>query len=107
VGGDSPAALRRAARLGDGWISSGLSRDTIAGNIRTLRSLIAEAGRGAGGFEFIASVSPDLDWIKRLRDEGATSIFNLSTLAEIRGEVSARERLDSARRYADEIIARV
>jgi probable F420-dependent oxidoreductase len=107
VGGDSPAAMRRAALMGDGWISSGLSRDTILAGVRKLRMWLAEAGRGAEEFEFIASLRPDLDFIKQLRDEGVTAIFNLSTPDEIAGRVSAQERLDSVRRYADEIIAKV
>jgi probable F420-dependent oxidoreductase len=107
VGGDSPAAMRRAAFLGDGWISSGLSRETILEGVCKLRGLLAEAGRSPDGFEFIASVRPDLDFIKHLRDEGVTAIFNLATPEEIQGRVSAREKLDNVRRYADGIIAKV
>lgn len=107
VGGDSGAALRRAALMADGWISSGLSADTILGSAHTVRTLLAEAGRTTEGFEFIASVRPDLEFIKRLRDGGVTSIFNLATPEEIAGRVSAQEKLDNVRRYADEIIAKV
>jgi probable F420-dependent oxidoreductase len=107
VGGDSPAALRRAALMADGWISSGLSPDTILGSAQTVRTLLAEAGRPTEGFEFVASVRPDLEFIKRLRDGGMTSIFNLATPEEIAGRVSAQEKLANVRRYADEVIAKV
>ena len=107
VGGDSAPAMRRAVLLGDGWISSGLSRETIPENIARIRKMLKEAGRDAGSFEFIATVRPDLEFIKRLRDAGATSIFNLATPEEIDGRVTAQQKLDNIRRYADEIIAKV
>jgi alkanesulfonate monooxygenase SsuD/methylene tetrahydromethanopterin reductase-like flavin-dependent oxidoreductase (luciferase family) len=107
VGGDSGPALRRAALQGDGWISSGLSPETILDTAATLRTLLAEAGRTPEGFEFIASVRPNLELIRRLRDGGMTAVFNLATPEEIAGRVTAQEKLDNVRRYADEIIAKV
>jgi probable F420-dependent oxidoreductase len=107
VGGDSAAAMRRAALKGDGWISSGLSPDSIFSGADSVRTLLAEAGRTADGFDFVASVRPNLELIKRLRDGGMTSIFNLATPEEISGRVSAKDKLDNVRRYADEIIAKV
>jgi probable F420-dependent oxidoreductase len=49
VGGESPAALRRAARLGDGWYGLGHTPQTAAQVVKTLAGLRAEAGR-AGDF---------------------------------------------------------
>jgi probable F420-dependent oxidoreductase len=46
VGGSSPAALRRAALRGDGWLSQGDPRDRLPGQIARLRRLRAEAARG-------------------------------------------------------------
>ena len=45
VGGDSPAALRRAARLGDGWIASQLSPEEARHGRQRLHALAAAAGR--------------------------------------------------------------
>lgn len=45
VGGESPAALRRAARLGDGWIGLDHTPDSAAALVARLRALRAEAGR--------------------------------------------------------------
>lgn len=55
-GGDSDAALRRALRFGDGWISGGVagSLDEVAGLLRRLgerRAALAEAGDPAGAPE--------------------------------------------------------
>ncbi|MEG3627318.1 LLM class F420-dependent oxidoreductase [Streptomyces poriticola] len=45
VGGSSPAAVRRAALKGDGWLPQGDPRDRLPAQIATLRDLRAEAGR--------------------------------------------------------------
>ncbi|MGW1542507.1 LLM class F420-dependent oxidoreductase [Streptomyces sp. NPDC002309] len=44
VGGSSPAAVRRAALRGDGWLPQGDPRDRLPGQIATLRRLRARAG---------------------------------------------------------------
>jgi probable F420-dependent oxidoreductase len=45
VGGSSPGALRRAARLGDGWHASGTAHDVFRQGADTVRALWKEAGR--------------------------------------------------------------
>ena len=45
VGGESDAALRRAARLGDGWIGMGHTLESAADQIKRLRELRHECGR--------------------------------------------------------------
>ncbi|WP_327681269.1 LLM class flavin-dependent oxidoreductase [Kitasatospora sp. NBC_00458] len=45
LGGHSPAALRRAARLGDGWIGGGTGPVMFAQGAQSLRELWAEEGR--------------------------------------------------------------
>ena len=50
LGGRSPAALRRAAALGEGWIGSGVSSiEEFARDVQELRSLLGAAGRSVGG----------------------------------------------------------
>jgi probable F420-dependent oxidoreductase len=44
VGGESPAALRRAARMGDGWIGLDHTPDSVRAPVAQLRALRAEAG---------------------------------------------------------------
>lgn len=50
VGGGSDAALRRAARYGDGWIGAFASERKFARLARALRGLLAEEGRAAASF---------------------------------------------------------
>ena len=45
IGGISRAALRRAARVGDGWHPLGLSPDALAPAMATLREEAIDAGR--------------------------------------------------------------
>jgi alkanesulfonate monooxygenase SsuD/methylene tetrahydromethanopterin reductase-like flavin-dependent oxidoreductase (luciferase family) len=45
VGGTSPAAIRRAARRGDGWLSLGLRGDALADALGHLETETIAAGR--------------------------------------------------------------
>lgn len=51
VGGESDAALRRAARAGDGWIGITHTVESIAGPVEKLRRWREEAGRAERPFE--------------------------------------------------------
>ena len=51
VGGESVAALRRAARLGDGWIGMGHTFESATAQIARLRELLDANGRGLDGFQ--------------------------------------------------------
>lgn len=54
-GGESMPALRRVARLGDGWFGVKLNPDQAAAKIATLRKLMSEAGRDMSELEIIIS----------------------------------------------------
>lgn len=56
IGGESPAALRRAALHGDGWYGGSGSPEQIAGVVEHLRGLRADAGR-TGPFEISCLLS--------------------------------------------------
>ena len=53
VGGESKAALRRAARLGDGWIGMGHTFESAAPQIATLQQLLEAHDRDASTFEIV------------------------------------------------------
>ena len=75
VGGLSQAALRRAAKLGDGWFGTGQAPDEVAGYVARLRAFRAEAGRADEPLEVIVplTVPPERDLLLRLRDAGMTA----------------------------------
>ncbi|MGE0388048.1 MAG: TIGR03619 family F420-dependent LLM class oxidoreductase [Gammaproteobacteria bacterium] len=54
VGGESDAALARAARLGEGWMGMAHTPDSAVGRVTRLADLRARAGR-SGGFEITVS----------------------------------------------------
>jgi probable F420-dependent oxidoreductase len=51
-GGNTPRGLRRAARLGNGWIGSYMPHDEVAAKFQTLRGLLEEQGRDPDDFTY-------------------------------------------------------
>lgn len=77
VGGQTEAALKRAALYGDGWCGFNLTAEETAGMIKRLRELLKTNNRKAEGFEFsmapLASSTPaDL---KSYRDAGVDELY--------------------------------
>jgi probable F420-dependent oxidoreductase len=95
VGGESRAALRRAARHGDGWI--GMDHDFASGaaQIATLRELLDAEGRDPSAFQVClgASVQSAAD-IERWEEIGGTRLV----FAPWR---RSKEAIDGMRRFAD------
>ncbi len=57
VGGSSPAAMRRAATLADGWLPQGPPKDGMRSGVARIREMRAEAGRPAA-FDMGTNVEP-------------------------------------------------
>lgn len=79
VGGKSKAALRRAATLGDGWISTGEPVQETLQIISELKALRKKAGRDHLPFEAIALLpfsSLTENDIEQLQEAGITGIKN-------------------------------
>lgn len=95
IGGESKAALKRAAKHGDGWI--GMQADFERGEmlIGQLRGLLAEEGRADSSFQFCLGggvASPDD--VKRWEEIGVTRMV----FAPWR---RSREAIDGMRRFAE------
>jgi probable F420-dependent oxidoreductase len=74
-GGHSPAALRRAAGLCDGWIAAGAYREQEAwDHLANLRTALKEAGREGEDFTIYLSLNerPDPDLYRRFAEAGVT-----------------------------------
>jgi probable F420-dependent oxidoreductase len=111
IGGHADAALRRAARVGDGWMHGGGDPEDLPGLLTKLRAFREAAGTADRPFE-IHVISMDaytLDGIKRLEDQGVTDVivgFRWPYLAGPDTEpLSAK--LDNLRRYADSVVSKV
>jgi probable F420-dependent oxidoreductase len=97
VGGESRAALRRAARLGDGWIGMNHDFDTGAAQITTLRALLAEHGRDPATFQFCLGGPVDsVADVDRWAELGVTRLI-VSPWAR------SKEAIDGMRRFAAEM----
>ncbi len=75
VGGSSEIALRRAARVGGGYIGAGTAPDDVGPLLHRLNELRQEYGRDHLPFEAMIGItaSPNLTLYQRLADEGLES----------------------------------
>jgi alkanesulfonate monooxygenase SsuD/methylene tetrahydromethanopterin reductase-like flavin-dependent oxidoreductase (luciferase family) len=113
IGGHGEANLKRAARLGDGWISAGMSEDKLATTLTRLNELRDEHRRSGIPFE-VHAVTIDsftADGIKRLEDQGVTHTMGGFSAADPYSREPDTEplqaKLDALRAYADNVIAKV
>lgn len=60
IGGHSEIALRRAARVGDGWIGVLYAKDELRGYVERLRQYRDESGTADRPFEVQAAINDDL-----------------------------------------------
>lgn len=106
VGGTTPAALRRAGRLGDGWIETGEPDvESLAAKLDVIRRHRAEAGREDLPFEVTSGLGRDLDSVRRCRDAGVTRVVAGPPARSAR--LTVEEVSDWAKRFADEVISRL
>ncbi len=78
VGGHSEPAIRRAARLGDGWLTaSAHSPDDARRVAATVQDALREEGREGEPFAIYLALNalPDLDEYRRLEEAGVTDLI--------------------------------
>jgi probable F420-dependent oxidoreductase len=109
VGGFSEPALRRAARLGDGWISDIHSTDEIRELIKRLHGYRAEYGREGLPFEVYAAANDafNIDGYRRLEEAGVTQLLTLPWVFYGGSPDSIDDKIDGVRRYGEDIIAKM
>lgn len=109
VGGHTDVALRRAARVGDGWTSAMIKYDDLVEVITRLRELRAEYGRSDEPFE-IQAVCVDRfgsSGYAELADAGVTDIIVVPWIFDGHGFDSPLEaKQESLRKFADKYIHR-
>ncbi len=100
IGGDSPAAMRRAAQLGEGWIPMQQSLETLPGNLQRIQAMRAEAGQ-TGPFQVtLGAQVASVDDVHRWEDAGATRLL-------VSPFTDPRQAAEGLRRFGDEVIAKI
>ena len=107
VGGHSPAALRRAALFGDGWIGVDYKVEEAEEVLGRLRRSLTRAKRADESFEVILALWAhiDADLCQRFADLGVTG-FLCAPWMFVK-ETDIKSRVDAVKRFADDVIAKV
>jgi probable F420-dependent oxidoreductase len=109
IGGHSDAALRRAARLGDGWMHAGGDPAELDRHLARLAELRKEHGREKEPFE-IHVISLDgftVDGAKRLEEKGVTDCIVGFRNAYEKDVMPLQQKVDALRAFGDNVIARL
>lgn len=108
IGGHAKPALRRAAKVGDGWVSANSDYETLKGLISTLNTLREEHGTldradfEIHGFDMTAR---SLDDYRRLAELGVTDIC-VNPWNPYDPSLDRDSKLDQIQRFADRVIGR-
>ncbi len=95
VGGESRAALRRAATLGDGWIGMGHSLESASEQIASLHTLLAARDRDPSTFQIVlGGPVASRDEVPRWEDAGVTRML-------VSPWRRSPEAVDGLRRFAE------
>jgi len=119
VGGTTPPAMRRAARLGDGWVSVIHQKEDVPKIIADLNAYRKEYGREKEPFDIMMHCpnADTVDDIRRLEDLGVTDLqitpwASPVLLAEMgvgmmmQQQPPLQVKLDAIRYYAETVIAK-
>jgi probable F420-dependent oxidoreductase len=116
VGGDSDAALRRAARFGDGWIGNRIyTEDQLLDLSQRLRHHLKEFGRTLDDLQVVAPIGakPSADLYRKWRDRGIDATMAtpwwMATPEEKEkyGRRTLALKLATMERFADEVLAKM
>jgi len=109
IGGHADAALKRAARIGDGWISAGTTIEELDGYLKKLHAFRAECGRDKEPFEIqnMGASAYTPDGVKQLEDRGVDEVIvAFRDVYKKQPDNSLEEKLATMRWYADNVIAK-
>jgi probable F420-dependent oxidoreductase len=109
IGGHSEPALKRAARLGDGWMHAGSDQAGLERMLARLAELRREYGREREPFE-VHVISLDayhVDGVRRLEEIGVTDV--IVGFRDVYGgqDMPLQKKIDALRAYADGVIAKI
>ena len=97
IGGDGPAALRRAATVGTGWVPMNHAFEDLPASIATIGRLAQDAGRTTPVEVTVNGRITDDSDIERYAAAGITRVI-------VQPWQSSREALDGMRRFAERFL---
>jgi len=107
LGGESPAALKRAAEVGDGWIGVAQTPQSVAPMIAALREHRVRAGRRVEGFEITVGPPPglglDLSTVDAYAAAGVDRLFTFAPGFVPRGKLSS-DLFPAMERFAADVM---
>lgn len=108
-GGESNVALRRAARLCDGWVGTAYSYEAASDIVGRLQAYRREFGRADEPFEILLALTdpPTLDLYRRAEDLGVTGVMCAPwSAADLRDNQGADRYRAGIERFAEAVIAK-
>jgi alkanesulfonate monooxygenase SsuD/methylene tetrahydromethanopterin reductase-like flavin-dependent oxidoreductase (luciferase family) len=111
VGGHAPPALRRAARLGDGWVSANLTREQMRGLIGLLDGYRREFGTDSNEAFVVQGMLSDIDpfdpaGYREAEEMGMTDITMSPWGVYETQQLGLQQRIDLIDRFAGEVISK-
>jgi alkanesulfonate monooxygenase SsuD/methylene tetrahydromethanopterin reductase-like flavin-dependent oxidoreductase (luciferase family) len=111
IGGHTEPALRRAARIGDGWMAAGADPELLSHAVATMTEQRREAGRDHLPFE-IHAASMDVyaaEGVGRAEEAGITdAVVGFRWPYEPGPDTEPlQQKLDAIRRYGDDVISKL
>jgi probable F420-dependent oxidoreductase len=108
IGGTSDAALRRAARKGDGWVGSGQTPAQLDVILPKLAALRREAGRANAPFEMVAplAVPPDAALYRKLEDQGVSGTVSYPFSYTLGPRSTLDQKRAYLERFGNDVIAK-
>ncbi len=106
-GGQSEAAIRRMARIGDGWMPLYASAGEAQPGLDLLERCLAEAGRSREGFGLEARIpygsGDPAEWARLLEEWRGVGATHASLLTTQFGFKTPAEHIAALRRFAEEV----
>lgn len=111
IGGHAEPALKRAARLGDGWMFAGGKQDELLHCLARLKELRAEYGTTDRPFEIHAASMDGYtpDGVKRMEDLGVTDlVIGFRDAYAVAQDVQPLDvKIGAIRKYADKVLSKL
>lgn len=106
-GGSIDTALRRLARVGDGWIPNAMPLDKLEVELNKVWGYVAEAGRSAADFgvdyRIHISSTPQSEWANQVQQLAAMGVTHVAVSTMGAGFTGLNQHLDAIVRFKAEV----